>query len=126
MPLALASLVQRAHALVCVCVFSSSLQYEIRGGGAGGVVAWKMGQTLWTGIRIFLSSCFPCFTSYDDYDFQTVGREKKKIGGRRWVVVGGGGDEVCACSSVVEVLLFILGHVMEEGWADGKSQASAR
>lgn len=49
-----------------------------------------MGQTLWTGIRIFLSSCFPCFTSYDDYDFQPVERERKRRLGEedgRWAVV---------------------------------------
>lgn len=65
----------------CVCVFSCSLQYEIRWGG---VVAWKMGQTLWTGIRIFLSSCFPCFTSYDDYDFFSLLCEREKREKEDW------------------------------------------
>lgn len=68
------------HTLLCVCfLLFASVRNSV-----GGVVAWKMGQTLWTGIRIFLLSCFPCFTSYDDYDFFSLLCEREKREKEDW------------------------------------------
>lgn len=106
----------------CVCVFSCSLQYEIRWG------VWLRGK--WdrpcgpayefSYRRVFLASHLMTITTFSACCARER-REKKKIGGRRHVV-GGGGEEACLQQRGGGIIVYFGPLTWRRRWGMGREK----